>query len=488
MKLNELFYHEALRKLNIGTTIDEFAEAYANSSKEAKNNSIWQSLFEEGKEIFRKNLDVVSANDTIDAEEYNLFSYVLNFIKKVPFMEKENYTPEYKGETDSPVTLGAQNSYFDLVNDNIQGLEHETFHLKSLNIMKREEKIAELKTYFPDEEFDSLSDDEIMERISAARTSLILYDKGSDDIDYHIGTFFQGNHGSCGLLSQIAQLSDDDLHKIIEKGEDEKGTYYDVTFPMHYGHPEESVRLYEEDVKADIFRLGEGDNETEIHGFSMGDNTVRLLEMAYAKKFGTKILEGNSMGEVQNVFTFPDTPMVQEPDSEITEEKLLAANNGRATLCVKYISAEHEDVSFLDTCTDESGLTATYGVGGSLEKFKATFKARFPQVDENLYKDLAENEFLEFVMLFENTGSIDLSAMETMSPKERVAYMKEHSAFTFQQRVEMSNGEHLINEHAYIFRSYDPETKILTVSDTHKPNEDMLLPLEIAKKFFLISN
>ena len=82
MEFNDKFYHDALRALQVGTTKDQFAESYANASNNEKDSSIWNQLYENGKQIFKQNLDIVEANDKIDQKEFNLFSHMLGQIQR----------------------------------------------------------------------------------------------------------------------------------------------------------------------------------------------------------------------------------------------------------------------------------------------------------------------------------------------------------------------------------------------------------------------
>jgi hypothetical protein len=149
MNFNENFYHEALRMLNVGTTKDEFAKNYANASQESSNSSIWQELYNDGQKIFTQNLDIVNSNDTIDEDEFKLFEYILGFLKNLPnYNTKEQNTPSYRGETNNPYIIGVDEKLENLpegINEEKLKNQEELTHLKSVEIMSRQEMIEEIE-------------------------------------------------------------------------------------------------------------------------------------------------------------------------------------------------------------------------------------------------------------------------------------------------------------------------------------------------------
>jgi hypothetical protein len=52
----------------------------------------------------------------------------------------------------------------------------------------------------------------------------------------------------------------------------------------------------------------------------------------------------------------------------------------------------------------------------------------------------------------------------------------------------MSNGQTIISNHAYAFKSYNPETKEIIIANPWANSEDIIIPLEIAEKFMRITN
>ena len=491
MKFNELFYHEALRMLQTGTTKEEFAKNYANASKEDKNSSIWQELYNDGQKIFSQNLDIVDKNSTIDNTEFKLFEYMLNFLKNLPnYRDKEQNTPSYKGETDDMYIIGVD-AKLETLPEGIKAkkLENreELTHLKSLEIMSRQEMIDEIKLYNVDYELtDDMDDLDVRCILSSIRRYIVRNDKGSQGIDYHIGSFFQGKLGTCAPLSQIAQLKDEELKEYVHEGIDENGKYYIVTFPMDKNKPENSVKIYESEVLSGELKLPHV--ERPMKGFSMGDDDVTLWEMAYVRRFGTaSVKNGETGASAQNLFTTPEEES-SIGEGKVTEEKLILANQKKATLGNTSWSTDDEHMSYHDEAKMDNDVTAKWQLAESRERIEKKLKSKFPQIDESKYKNLSEQEFMEFIMLLVQPDKpIDKAKVKTMSEKDVSRYLKECEGFNFNEKLVLSNGQKIIIGHAYIFRSYNPETEELIISDTNFAYEDIVINKDIAEKFLRIS-
>ena len=491
MNFNENFYHEALRMLNVGTTKDEFAKNYANASQESSNSSIWQELYNDGQKIFTQNLDIVNSNDTIDEDEFKLFEYILGFLKNLPnYNTKEQNTPSYRGETNNPYIIGVDEKLENLpegINEEKLKNQEELTHLKSVEIMSRQEMIEEIEQYNLDYVITDDKDDiDVRNILSGIRRYIVKNDKGSKGIDYHIGSFFQGKLGNCGPLSQIAQLKDDELKKYVQEGNDDNGKYYIVTFPMDINNPENSVKIYEKEVLSGELQLPHVN--TPLRGFSHGDDDVTLWEMAYARRFGTASVEaGETLGSVQNMFTEPDVEG-SHGEYRATEEKLTLANTKKASLGTTMWTQEDEHMSYLDEAKTKNGDTARWKLAKSREQIEKNLKTKFPQIDESKYKNLNEQEFMEFIMLLiQPDKQVDKNKIKTMTTEEISKYLEQCKGFSFNENLILSNGQKIIIGHAYIFRSYNPETKELIISDPNRAYEDIVINKDIAEKFLRIS-
>jgi hypothetical protein len=322
--------------------------------------------------------------------------------------------------------------------------------------------------------------------LSSIRKHIVKFDKGSKGVNYHIGSFFQGKLGNCAPLSQIAQLKDDELKKYVKEGSDQEGKYYIVTFPMDINNPENSVKIYEKEVLSGELKLPHKD--TPMRGFSVGDDDVTLWEMAYVRRFGTASVEaGESLASAQNMFTKPDEEC-SLGDGSVTEEKLIQANSKKVSLGNTMWTVDDEHMSYLDEAKTNSGDTAKWQLAKSRERVEKELKAKFPQIDESKYKNLNEQEFMEFIMLLIQPGeTIDKDKIKKMNTSEISKYLKQCEGFTFNEELRLSNGQRIIIGHAYIFRSYNPETKELIISDPNRAYEDIVINKEIAEKFLRIS-
>ena len=495
MELNEKFYHNALRALHTGTTQDEFAEVYANSSKEQKGSSIWNGLFENGKQIFTQYVDIVDTNGTVDENEINLFTTILNYLKNLPTIKDEENVPSFQGHGEDPATSGAPNpigstSVSRYKDDPRLQNRKELVHLKPADVMTHEEIVNELKSYIPDIDVSIYKNDtDLRGELMSIRNIIVENDENSNIIDYHIGSFSQGNHGTCGPLSQIAQLSDEKLHEMIKEGEDENGKYYLVTFPMDKNNPENTQKVYEKDILNNQLPI-EGFQDI-ISGFAEGDADVRLIEMAFTLRFGVSIIDaGTTSISMQRVFTEPEERQVTQ-EVAVTEEALLQAmKDGHATIGLTYWSEDDENMNFTDVVTSSSGITGKWSTTKNRKSLEELLKLKFPQIDESKYKNLSDGEFLEFIMLLEEGEDkpLDPNIVIKLDKKGQHEYLKKQSRFTYTQILEMSNGQTIMSNHAYAFKSYNPETKEIIIANPWTNSEDIIIPLEIAEKFMRITN
>ena len=240
-------------------------------------------------------------------------------------------------------------------------------------------------------------------------------DENSNIVDWHIGTFNQGEFGTCTILANINLLTDEDLKQYYKKKQDKKGNiYYEVKFPIDNG--KKPVKITEEELNSKTLKY----KKDEIIGFSTGDKDALLLEMAYVKRFGTKILHNGEM---------PDTAMNRflnnnaKTYNNITEDLL---TNDKPKL-----------IGLLNTDYLEKEKNISYG---------------------NIELSSGEN-----AKLYEETNN----SMQTVG----------------KQRLKLPNGTIIYGNHSYTVKGYNPETKEVTITNPHENSTDIKIPFELMKLF-----
>ncbi|MBR1776800.1 hypothetical protein IJ750_07000 [bacterium] len=487
--INEKFYHDALRALKTGTTKNEFAEVYANAGKVERGSSIWNELFQNGQQIFTKYIDITDTNDIVDESEISLFTTFLNYLKNLPSAKDDWNIPKFigHGKQDGFNPQGSEcgSKYKDDMR--LQNLP-EISHLKSTQIMSHEELVQEILSYIPDMDLSGYENDiDLRAELDNLREVISNQDKNSDIIDYHAGSFSQGQRGTCAPLSQIAQLTDEQLREMVTEGVDDNGKFYVVTFPMDKNNPENAIKVYERDILDNKLRV-EG-LSVEESGFVTGDMDVRLLEMAYALRFGVQALTGATATNVQRIFTSPDEKQ-PEDSVAVTEENIKKAlENGHATLGLTYFSQEDENMNMTDVITSPSGITGRWTTMQSRASLEETLSLKFPQIDKSKYENLNDGEFLEFIMLFceDEDSPVDMDELKKLGKTERKKYIQSKQKFDYTQCLELSNGQIIKSAHAYILKAYNSETREITIADPEMSYADINVPIEIAEKFMRVS-
>lgn len=174
--------------------------------------------------------------------------------------------------------------------------------LKDGNQMTFDEKYKELKFYGLNAlELARLDEYNIDVALSRARYENIVNDKGSDVIDWHIGTWYQSIYNVCTLLALIDGLSDEQLREIYTEGKSPSGEKcYDVVFPCDRGTGNK-ITLTLQEIK-DCKLPDENINE---YCMPIGDLDVVLLTLAYFKRFGSEMkYKGSCPHDVFNNFYY----------------------------------------------------------------------------------------------------------------------------------------------------------------------------------------
>lgn len=488
---NTHFFNEALSRLIVGTTSDEFAKNYANASGETVNSSVWNNYFENGKEIFST---IEQEKDgVIDEKEFKLLEYFVNILK-MPFQGRsytdaidntiKNGKPDNRGIEDSRLAeeISDEENASDILkaeNENVQKKEitkenpetgiytprqglPESQHLKTIDSMSYQEVLDEIKQYIPD--FDETQNSEKTNRkiLSDIRQQNIIADVNSDIVDFHIGTFKQHSIGSCTLLSQLDNMTDDKMHKIVKKKQDEQGTYYEVTFPMDYGQEDKSVVVREEELNEGIIIEHEGKKyKIDASKFTEGDADVKLMEMAFIKRFGYNINSGIDLSNIQKAFTFPDEAQMGGVHN-VTEELLMKSNHSSIEVIALSDGTMPKDFSYAEEFHSETGAIASWSISKNDRKI-AMMNLKSIGVNTEGFEKLSNAEFLDRV-----------------SP-----YLSEKFGFT--ATLQVDGQDVMIEGHAHSLKGYNPETKIVTIANPYASNEDIEIPLDIAEKFLAIS-
>ena len=490
---NLKFFNAAMKAIKPGTSSTEFATNYANACNAEKGSSLWQKAYEEGLKQF-STMDMHKGSEgKIDEEELKIIGlYVERMNGKSQKLPQT--VEEFSGNKTLDSLWHKESRPQKPSNPNIP----ERHHLKPIDTMTKEEIQAEISKYTEmglikescEEDKDEIkntksdiSDKKTMlpenelkllkAQLSSIRAELNETDKNSDIIDMHIGTFNQGGLGDCTMLSQLNGLTDEQLAKIIQRKTDENGKiFYEVTFPIDFNNGT-SVKITEEELKSRELSITNGDTTYTETKFSIGDADVTLMEMAYIRRFGIDpAVLGADMKFVNDIFSFPGEKTHVGTTYNLTEEKLISAmkDNEHATLSLTHASRLKEDFSYEETFQSSSGITAEMGLY-KLDKKKIVIERL-----KAMYEKLGN----------ENP---DLSEYEKMSEAELMNAVNRFVSedFWFTGELRLSNGVSIIEDHAFSLKNYNPQTKELTIANPHKNNEDIIIPLDIAEKYFEIS-
>lgn len=522
---------------DIGTTAEEFAENYANASGAEKGSSIWNEYFEQGKEEY--NIINTDGKDGITQEEYNKLSYYINKITQpfqhfaedflsrfegnnqyiasirtkitedsdIPSSKEDDKTPPKESEEQEKDKNKLKQELLTKSNaaktknlQNKPSLEinyPERKNLKTVQTMTREEIISELQEY--DTNY-SVTDDTslalLKKYLEEARRFNILNDKNSNVVDYHIGTFAQGGHGTCTVLSKINGLSDETLNRIYQESPKGSGNYK-ITFPLDYGNQnKEPVIITKEELENGEIKIkGPDGKDYLLNNFTQGDKDVMLLEMAFMKRFGTYIsIYGADVKMIEEIFTFPEDKEKRVlPESErtaesyqISEEKIIQSlkEGNHPIVAIFNVSRLPADFSYQDTIELDDGngniISAHWEMANKSEEKIARL---------NLKKVLGPNS-----PLYSKIDDMPIGEFMDLANKFVAAEIKEENSdslaqgsFGFIGSIVMSDGTSVVENHALSIIDYDVDSKMVTLANPNDNNYSISIPLAIMEKFFEIS-
>jgi hypothetical protein len=327
--------------------------------------------------------------------------------------------------------------------------------------------------------------------LQEAREFNIKNDENSNIVDYHIGTFAQGSHGTCTLLSKINGLDKNTLKDIYQEVPEGSGNYI-VTFPPDYGNEEKAVTVTKEELESGEIKIKDNDGkEYKLNDFSKGDKDAMLLEMAFMKRFGTWIsLYGADIKMIEEIFTFQEEKEKRVLPEEqrtvesykVSEDKIIQALNdiNHPIIAVQSVTRLPADFSYQNMVeiTDKDGdiISAHWGFATKSDELDARTNLKILLGKESpLYSQIDNmpvGEFMDLANKFVGGKSSDSD---------------DEYGYGFIGAIILSNGVSVIENHALSIVDYNPETKMVMLSNPNSNSASIQIPLAILERFFEIS-
>lgn len=251
-----------------------------------------------------------------------------------------------------------------------RGLD-EVHNLKDISQMTPDEIHEELTTYGVT---ISSSEERNIANLTRARDVRAVHDKGSDDVDGHIGTYIQGQSKYCTVLAHLDNMSDEEIQSMVQTKTDENGQkVYVVTFPSDQGTEGNSVVVTEAELKSGEITVTEGNGEQRtLKDFPKGDADITMITMAYVKRFGSNISDNGAwIFNVENRFAMPGTQQFKDNQflEDITDYSTLVGrsicflNEGEiARKGYEVKSLTNEDLSWISNTTERNSASACAGL------------------------------------------------------------------------------------------------------------------------------
>ena len=346
--------------------------------------------------------------EQLSKEEYSLFAKELSEYNKAKNVDEHVYSYDelIKFFEDGYLEAEELDNGLDIYKSVGDKTFEEKKNFKHQNQMSEAEIKEELKEYSLTEDYDF--------KLSDQRQTRNVLDKNSDLIDWHAGTFNQGAFATCTILAVTNGLSDDDLKKLYIQKKDKHGnTYYEVNFPEDKG--KNPVKITQEEI--DNYALKYKGNE--LVGFSKGDADVRLLEMAYVKRYGEDILYSGAK---------PDIVM-----QRITGNK----------------------------------DTKTYYLENITEDMLTNAKVKIVGIASDEQLKLNKN-FKDNTLILSSGKKVVLSHLSSDNVKNVGA-----------QRLTLPDGTVLYGGHAYSVKSYNPQTRELIIVNPIESSTEIKIPFEM---------
>ena len=249
----------------------------------------------------------------------------------------------------------------------------EDRHLKDATQMNNADIEQELSTYgFSKSEILNLKkNNKLQETLVQTRKRLVLYDKNSDKVDWHIGTHYQGSGNICTLLAFIDTMTSSQLHELYSQKKDNNGQiYYEFIFPQDRESNKVTIVTEEEFKKGEITTFNNKGEPDVLLGLPIGDKDTTLIVMAFLKRFGSKVYHSGAKGaDIQNAFkTNQETKFIKKSDLTPDDLKNLPPNS--TIDCLNYADFFEKD---LVTNGDDNYIYLKDDLKINLNKFKVEF-------------------------------------------------------------------------------------------------------------------
>ena len=460
--MNESFFNAAMSKLKVGTTSQEFAENYANASGEQANTDIWTQYKEEGLKLFNNRIDQGAKDGVVSEDEFQIVGFYVERLNNSKITMSYNNIEDIMsigGDKNSMVEFWGGGKFFYKGSKDGKKVKEQK-SLKPVESMSIDEVKKELKKRAPKSMNNSFSEyeDNYRSELHIHRMMDNVDDKNSNIVDMHIGTFGQGVLNDCTMLGQITNLSDKEIRAMIKKDKKSEPITYTIQFPMDKG-TDITVTVTDDEANSDTLDVEYNGNTYKVSGFSYGDKTVKLLEMALIKRFGFNIVAmGLEQNVAQQIFTYPEQYEKITKDGIVTEEKLLNKNL-HSTMGLKIPDINKGYENMLDSA---SGITAEWTIDES-EREQCMEKLKSMGIDVSDLYALSDIDFMNQLHIYVGDD------------------------FGFTAILKLSDGNIIGEGHAYSVKSYDKKTKTVTINDPNLSNEDIKIPLDIAQRYFQIS-
>lgn len=312
--------------------------------------------------LFDKNNDSV-----ISRKEFNSISKAGfdNYVKGLNEYNKDNGYEECKLSYDdvsyyldddfvTTEELEGNVKFYDIKNVKFE----ENMKLKDSSQMNFKDIKSELKTYgVPQNELDAINYEDSKVLLENLRQKRVLYDEGSNEVDYKIGTYFQGKNMLCSFLATISTFTPEQLQQIYKKKTDENGKiYYEVNFPNdrnsgrsviiteeELNSGEITFEITEEDLNNGI-AFKENGNEMTVSELPEGDKDVTLLSMAFMKRFGYGVYRrGADQYEIKEMLRTPEEAHYKR-DINLTPENIKYLPKNSAVALLQEVQLEKKNL------------------------------------------------------------------------------------------------------------------------------------------------
>lgn len=376
-----------------------------------------------------------------------------------------------------------------------------------------EEDIEKLKEFFPEDDeqtydifclyskifeiaHESEQDEKDSDEIDSMTETPEETVKDSDEIiiDGVIGDFAQGSIGDCNFLASLKAFSLNEtgaqmIKDAIEPNFDENGNIvgYNVTFEgigKTYSVSLEEMKQYDINSENEIVWNGEEYVDSGEANYSLGDDDVMLLEMAYEKYYADTVgdigfspLNGVPAYRISEIFTGKDRVVETYDDGSFVRRMLMGVEPGEAVKFFESVNIltdvngekiDIQNIKFLYSQykEDENTIVLTDETDPNMEY-------EFPLVE------IAANSTLIPHFLGQNDA---FDAMKNGNPV--VLNIKNNTGVpSFVAKTIDGKEEMLITLHAYTVKSYNEEEGTITIINPYNSERDIVISIKELANF-----